>query len=109
MDAVGPLPDDEAALAQEGVIAAGPRHGDPIRRLAAGLDGGGGCSRRQERGEAGRSELFGLERVRQLGGSVPRELEARLGVVIGPSDLSFDHFDTPGLLADTLAERLARG
>lgn len=37
------------------------------------------------------------------------ELEARLGIVIGPSDLSFDHFDTPGLLADTLAERLKRG
>lgn len=37
------------------------------------------------------------------------ELEARLAIVIGPSDLSFDHFDTPGLLAETLAERLTKG
>lgn len=33
------------------------------------------------------------------------ELESRLGVVIGPSDLSFDHFQDCRLLAETLAER----
>lgn len=36
------------------------------------------------------------------------ELEGRLGIVIGPSDLSFDHFETPRLLAETLTERLTR-
>lgn len=35
------------------------------------------------------------------------ELESRLGVAIGPSDLSFDHFQDCRLLAETLAERIA--
>lgn len=33
------------------------------------------------------------------------ELESRLGVAIGPGDLSFDHFQDCRLLAETLAER----
>ena len=35
------------------------------------------------------------------------ELESRLGLAIGPSDLSFDHFQDCRLLAETLAERIA--
>lgn len=34
------------------------------------------------------------------------ELESRLGIVIGPSDLSFDHFQDCRLLAETLAHRI---
>tara|TARA_R110002124_G_scaffold55108_3_gene156069 strand:- start:5160 stop:5405 length:246 start_codon:yes stop_codon:yes gene_type:complete len=35
------------------------------------------------------------------------ELESRLGLVIGPRDLSFDHFQDCRLLAETLAGRSA--
>jgi acyl carrier protein len=35
------------------------------------------------------------------------ELESRLGVVIGPADLSFDHFQDCRLLAETLTERIS--
>lgn len=36
------------------------------------------------------------------------ELEARLGVDIGPGDLTFDHFQDCRLLAETLSGRVAR-